>query len=82
MASFFVSRIDTEADRRLDQIGGHDELKGKLAIANAGPPTPHYLEASPGPAGSTSRARARPRARAVGVDLDEEPGLSGHAVRR
>jgi transaldolase len=35
VASFFVSRVDTEADRRLDEIGGHDELKGKLAIANA-----------------------------------------------
>jgi transaldolase len=35
VASFFVSRVDTEADKRLDQIGGHDELKGKLAIANA-----------------------------------------------
>jgi transaldolase len=35
VASFFVSRVDTEADRRLDEVGGHDELKGKLAIANA-----------------------------------------------
>src|SRR3954470_4480205 len=35
VASFFVSRVDTEADKRLDSIGGHDELKGKLAIANA-----------------------------------------------
>jgi transaldolase len=35
VASFFVSRVDTEGDRRLDEIGGHDELKGKLAIANA-----------------------------------------------
>jgi transaldolase len=35
VASFFVSRVDTEADKRLDAIGGHDELKGKLAIANA-----------------------------------------------
>jgi transaldolase len=35
VASFFVSRVDTEADRRLDEIGGHDALKGKLAIANA-----------------------------------------------
>ncbi len=35
VASFFVSRVDTEADKRLDQIGGHDELKGTLAIANA-----------------------------------------------
>jgi transaldolase len=35
VASFFVSRVDTEADRRLDELGGHDELKGTLAIANA-----------------------------------------------
>jgi transaldolase len=35
VASFFVSRVDTETDRRLDEIGGHEELKGKLAIANA-----------------------------------------------
>jgi len=35
VASFFVSRVDTETDKRLDAIGGHDELKGKLGIANA-----------------------------------------------
>jgi transaldolase len=35
VASFFVSRVDTEADRRLDELGGHDDLKGKLAVANA-----------------------------------------------
>jgi transaldolase len=35
VASFFVSRVDTEADRRLDELGAPDELKGKLAIANA-----------------------------------------------
>ncbi len=35
VASFFVSRIDTEADRRLAELGGHDALKGKLAVANA-----------------------------------------------
>ena len=34
VASFFVSRVDSEADRRLDEIGA-PELKGKLAIANA-----------------------------------------------
>jgi transaldolase len=48
VASFFVSRIDTEADRRLDQIGGHDELKGKLAIANAKLAYRHYKEAFAG----------------------------------
>jgi transaldolase len=35
VASFFVSRVDTEADKRLEEVGGHDELRGKLAIANA-----------------------------------------------
>src|SRR3712207_4255223 len=34
VASFFVSRIDTEADKRLEELGAED-LKGKLAIANA-----------------------------------------------
>ena len=49
VASFFVSRIDTEADRRLDEIGGQDHLKGKLAIANARLAYAHYLEAFSGP---------------------------------
>jgi transaldolase len=35
VASFFVSRVDTETDRRLDEISGHEDLKGKLAVANA-----------------------------------------------
>ncbi len=35
VARFFVSRVDTETDKRLDAIGGHDGLKGKLGIANA-----------------------------------------------
>jgi transaldolase len=34
VASFFVSRVDTEADRRLSEIG-RDDLKGRLGIANA-----------------------------------------------
>jgi transaldolase len=49
VASFFVSRIDTEGDRRLDEIGGHDELKGKLAIANAKLAYQHYKRAFAGP---------------------------------
>ena len=35
VASFFVSRVDTETDRRLDELGGHDELRSRLGIANA-----------------------------------------------
>src|SRR3954464_11829143 len=44
VASFFVSRVDTEADKRLDEMGGHEELKGKLAIANAKLAYQTYLE--------------------------------------
>jgi transaldolase len=37
VASFFVSRVDTEVDKRLDKIGSDEakQLKGKAAIANA-----------------------------------------------
>jgi transaldolase len=37
VASFFVSRVDTEADKRLEAIGTEEALalRGKLAIANA-----------------------------------------------
>jgi transaldolase len=34
VASFFVSRVDSETDRRLADLG-RDDLRGKLAIANA-----------------------------------------------
>jgi transaldolase len=37
VASFFVSRVDTEIDKRLDKIGTEEakSLKGKAGIANA-----------------------------------------------
>jgi transaldolase len=37
VASFFVSRVDTEVDKRLEKIGTPEalELKGKAAVANA-----------------------------------------------
>jgi transaldolase len=43
VASFFVSRVDTEADRRLEELGDED-LQGKLAIANAKLAYQQYLE--------------------------------------
>jgi transaldolase len=46
VASFFVSRVDTEADKRLT---GHEELQGKLAIANAKLAYRHYLQEFSGP---------------------------------
>jgi transaldolase / glucose-6-phosphate isomerase len=35
VASFFISRIDVAVDKALDEKGGFDDLKGKVAIANA-----------------------------------------------
>ena len=47
VASFFVSRVDTEADRRLGELGRED-LQGKLAIANAKLAYQQYLKAFSG----------------------------------
>ena len=42
VASFFVSRVDTEADRRLAEVGRED-LQGRLAVDNAKLAYQHYL---------------------------------------
>jgi transaldolase len=47
VASFFVSRIDTEADRRLEELG-NTKLQGKLGIANAKLAYEHFQEAFSG----------------------------------
>jgi transaldolase len=54
VASFFVSRIDTEADRRLEELrsagsDGLDRLAGRLAVANARLAYQHYLSVFRGP---------------------------------
>ncbi len=43
VASFFVSRVDTEADRRLAEVG-RDDLEGRLAVDNAKLAYQHYLD--------------------------------------
>ncbi|MGL6279807.1 MAG: transaldolase [Gaiella sp.] len=43
VASFFVSRVDSEADRRLVEVGRAD-LQGRLAIANAKLAYAHWQE--------------------------------------
>jgi transaldolase len=48
VASFFVSRLDTEADARLERIG-NTELQGKLGIANARLAYKHFQELFSGP---------------------------------
>ena len=48
VASFFVSRVDTETDDRLDEIGRED-LKGRLAIDNAKVVYQEFKEVFSGP---------------------------------
>ena len=85
VASFFVSRVDTEVDKRLDAIGT-DEADG---AARARPPSPtpgsptrRSRRSSPATAGERCAAgRRQPAAPAVGLDRRQEPGLPRHAVR-
>ena len=82
VASFFVSRVDTEADKRLEALGRTD-LQGKLAVANAKLAYQHYLDVVLRrplglPRGEGRAAAALP----VGVDLGEEPRLPRRDLRR
>ena len=82
VASFFVSRVDTEADKRLEALG-NEKLQGKLAIANAKLAYEHFLETFQGERWEYLQEQGRaPAAPALGVDLDEEPGLPRRDVRR
>ena len=47
VASFFVSRVDTEADRRLEELG-NTKLQGRLGIANAKLAYRHFEDAFSG----------------------------------
>jgi transaldolase len=51
VASFFVSRVDSETDKRLEAIGSKQALalRGKLAVANAKLAYEHYRQAFSGP---------------------------------
>jgi transaldolase len=51
VASFFVSRVDTEADKRLDALGTPKALalRGKLAVANARLAYEHFQHEFSGP---------------------------------
>ena len=57
VASFFVSRVDTEADKRLDRIDGADHLEGRLAVANAKLAYQRYKEIFSGPRWEALAAR-------------------------
>ena len=61
VASFFVSRVDTEADPRLAEVGRED-LQGRLAIDNAKLAYERYLQVFSGPRwDALTEAGARPQ---------------------
>ena len=64
VASFFISRIDTEIDRRLEAIGGERALglRGRAAIASAKVAYAHFAQVYQGPRWRALAARgARPQ---------------------
>ena len=79
VASFFVSRVDTEVDGRLDKIGTPEAaaLRGKAALANARLAYELYEQrfATPALAGAAAPRGARRAAAAVGLDQHQGPGL-------
>ena len=86
VASFFVSRIDSAIDKRLDQLGDNelaDRLRGKAAIANAKLAYVRYKALFSGPRwqhlAGVGREDAAP---ALGFHQHQESGLQGHDVCR
>ena len=84
VASFFVSRVDTEVDRRLDKIGTEQAaaLRGKAAIANAGLAYQRHEQAISMPAVEVAGGGGSPAAApAMGLDQRQGPRLRRHPVR-
>jgi len=66
VASFFVSRVETETDKRLDEIGGDAvQLKGQLGIANAKLAYQNYLETFAGPRWDALEAKGATKQRCL-----------------
>ena len=90
VASFFVSRVDTEVDRRLETLAGGESgdpgilaLRGKAAVAQAQVAYQHFHSAfTHRPLEGARRPGGAGAAALVGVDVDEEPGLLRSALRR
>ena len=81
VASFFVSRVDTEADRRLAEVGRED-LGVVLRSTTRSSPTSTTARSSRAAMGGARCSRCEAAALPVGVDLDEEPGVPRRPLRR
>ena len=85
VASFFISRVDTEVDRRLEAIGTPEALalRGKAAVAQGKLAYQLFRETFGGPRWEALAARgARVQRPLWASHVDQEPGLPRHAVRR
>ena len=87
VASFFVSRVDTEVDRRLEPSSGPKPAEAACGARRPWPrpswPTSCSEQRFSGPRWEALGRPGRPSpTAAVGVDVDQEPGLSRPALRR
>ena len=81
VASFFVSRVDTEVDKRLEAAGRTD-LAGRAGLANARAAYRAFQEIFGGRAlRQAARRRLPGPAPAVGVDRRQEPAVPRDALR-
>ena len=83
VASFFVSRVDTEIDKRLDKAGRRPVAQGQGGHRQRAAGLPGLrggllLRPLAGAGGEGRRAAAA----AVGVDRRQEPGVLGHDVHQ
>ena len=84
VASFFVSRVDAEVDKRLDALGTDEAkaLRGKAGVANARLAYQAYEEVFSTPRWeSLAASGANVAAPAVGLHRRQGPGLPRHDVR-
>ena len=84
VASFFVSRVDTEIDKRLEAIGSDEALalRGKAAIANARLAYALYEEEFSGERFGALERGSQPATATVGFDRSQKPRLPRHHVRQ
>ena len=82
VASFFVSRVDTEIDSRLDKIGTSEAagLRGRAAIANARLAYQHYEQVFSAPRWTALSAAGPAAAAVVGLDVGQGSGVSRHPL--
>ncbi len=85
VAVFFVSRVDTEVDHRLEQIGSDEALalRGKAAVANAKLAYQLFLERFSGPRWEALAARGARVQRPLWASTStKNPAYPRHALHR